>query len=437
TGAAKGTHELDDAAADSPLRKRLRTVGKLVVESAIEMAPTWARTAIWGQRVADALGQQGPSDHDHDPAPAGNEAKELLDASASRLGKIAVIGIHGWFPMRMLQMLAGEPTGKSEKFCLMMRDALKAHLLESHGIDVADDDITLFPLIGEGRIEDRVELLLSQITDLEAPEEPGAESEPAPKPASKPASKPTAKPAPAPQDKDSAAGPSGKQSKALAEELMPRRDQRAQALRAADTVFVVTHSQGTPVSAMMIERLLEMGLLDTARQRVAMLAMAGISHGPLPHLKDNVVVRYIESETARELFELMDPSSHQSQRYVAALSTILHKGVRLVCIGSWVDEAVPLYSAILQGVSHPNVYRAVYIDAPHYLDDFLTNLIIFAVRLRNMGIYDHDLLIHLSEVVAGSPWGHWGHSTVYGEPAVYKLALKWLLYSTTAASHAS
>ncbi|KAJ2752837.1 hypothetical protein IWQ56_006688, partial [Coemansia nantahalensis] len=99
--------------------------------------------------------------------------------------------------------------------------------------------------------------------------------------------------------------------------------------------------------------------------------------------------------------------------------------------------AVPLYSAILQGVSHPNVYRAVYIDAPHYLDDFLTNLIIFAVRLRNMGIYDHDLLIHLSEVVAGSLWGHWGHSTVYGEPAVYKLALKWLIYSTSAASQAA
>ncbi|PIA12942.1 hypothetical protein COEREDRAFT_83817 [Coemansia reversa NRRL 1564] len=177
-----------------------------------------------------------------------------------------------------------------------------------------------------------------------------------------------------------------------------------------------------------------MGLVDTVRQRVAMLAMAGISHGPLAYLKDNVVVKYIESGTARELFELMDPSSYQSQRYVAALSTILHSGVRLVCIGSWVDEVVPLYSAILQGVSHPNVYRAVYIDAPHYLDDFLTNLIVFALRLRNMGIYDHDLLIYLSEVVAGSLWGHWGHSTVYGEPAVYRLAIKWLLYSTLPAS---
>ncbi|KAJ2042002.1 hypothetical protein H4S04_007535 [Coemansia sp. S16] len=217
----------------------------------------------------------------------------------------------------------------------------------------------------------------------------------------------------------------------IAEVLMPERKRRAETLKVADTVFVVTHSQGTPVSAMLIERLIELELLEPRRQRIGMLAMAGISHGPLPYLKDNVVIKYIESEAARELFELMDPSSPQSQRYVGALSTILHKGVRLICIGSWVDEVVPLYSAIIQGVSHPNVYRAMYVDAHHYLDDFLTNLIVFALRLRNMGIYDHDLLTHLSEVVAGSLWGHSGHSTIYAEPAVYKLAIKWLLYSTS------
>ncbi|KAJ2891042.1 hypothetical protein IWW38_003802 [Coemansia aciculifera] len=224
---------------------------------------------------------------------------------------------------------------------------------------------------------------------------------------------------------------SARRSEMIAEVLMPERKRRAETLKAADTVFVVTHSQGTPVSAMLIERLMELDLVEPRRQRIGMLAMAGISHGPLPYLKDNVVIKYIESEAARELFELMDPSSPQSQRYVGALSTILHKGVRLICIGSWVDEVVPLYSAIIQGVSHPNVYRAMYVDAHHYLDDFLTNLIVFALRLRNMGIYDHDLLTHLSEVVAGSLWGHSGHSTIYAEPAVYKLSLKWLLYSTS------
>ncbi|KAJ1722540.1 hypothetical protein LPJ53_003037 [Coemansia erecta] len=386
-----------------------------------------------------------------------------MDEGAHRLGNIAVIGVHGWFPIRMLQMIAGEPTGKSEKFCLMMRDALKSYLYEQHGVEVDDSRITLFPLVGEGRIEDRVEMLLSQIVDADGPNEgsQGANADVVARSDSRATSDIVSSSSPAAataatatatkskakskgKDKadsvkesgaaDSSGNPAGKQSAMIAEALMPERSRRVEKLKEADTVFVVTHSQGTPVSAMLLERLMELDIIDTHRQRVGMLAMAGISHGPFPYLKDNVVIRYIESEAARELFELMDPSSYQSQRYVAALSTILHKGVRLICTGSWVDEVVPLYSAIIQGVSHPNVYRAVYIDAPHYHDDFLTSLIVFALRLRNMDIYDHDLLMHLSEVVAGSLWGHSGHSTVYGEPAVYKLSIKWLLYSTASTS---
>ncbi|KAJ2237221.1 hypothetical protein IWW45_001158 [Coemansia sp. RSA 485] len=446
-----------------PLHKRLRTVGRTMMEMVVDMAPDWAQKVVRGQSRADRLGQRQSIDgaHGEDQATS-QQIREMMDRTAGRLGRIAVIGIHGWFPIRMLQMIAGEPTGKSEKFCLMMRDALKSYLSEQHGVEIEDSDISLFPLVGEGRIEDRIELLLSQIVDSGEQQEPSLSAAVAATPArsqsraepcsvsalvaDRPSSyastatgkqkgkSPQASAAKEPGAAEGSGNPAGKQSAMISEALMPERSRRAQVLQEADTVFVVTHSQGTPVSAMLLERLLELGIIDTSRQRVGMLAMAGISHGPFPYLKDNLVIRYIESEAARELFELMDPSSYQSQRYVAALSTILHKGVRLICAGSWVDEVVPLYSAILQGVSHPNVYRAVYIDAPHYADDFLTNLIAFALRLRNMDIYDHDLLIHLSEVVAGSLWGHSGHSTVYGEPAVYKLSVKWLLYSTSSTS---
>ncbi|KAJ2257297.1 hypothetical protein GGH98_000955 [Coemansia sp. RSA 454] len=409
-----------DVDGDAPLRKRLRAIGQTVMDSAIDMAPGWARSMLQWQRVADTQGQQRNTEGSDGPEPTAEQLKDLMDDSARRLGKIAVIGVHGWFPRRMLQMLAGEPTGKSEKFCLMMRDALKAYLLESHGVSVADDDVSLFPLIGEGQIQDRVELLLAQIIGgNEGPANSASESAPN---AADPALKPS----------EPASG-AERQAELAAEALMPPRHQRAAVLRSADTVFVVTHSQGTPVSAMLVERLLEAGILDATRQRVGLLAMAGIGHGPLAHLRDNVVIKYIESNTARELFELMDPSSFQSQRFVAALSTILHAGVRVVCVGSWVDEVVPLHSAIVQGVSHPHVFRAVYVDAAHYADDFLTGLIVFALRLRNAGMYDHGLLVHLSGVVAGSLWGHWGHSTVYAEPAVYKLAVKWLLLSTATA----
>ncbi|KAJ2489727.1 hypothetical protein IWW37_003784 [Coemansia sp. RSA 2050] len=441
-----GGAKIDDDAPALSRHGQLHELGKALLNGAIAIAPDWARSVVQGRHSADTLGQidGGASCSESHGYSSSQGIKSAMDASAHKLGKITVIGVHGWFPTRMLQMISGEPTGKSEKFCVMMRDAIKEYLQDTHGIRVDNSDISLFPLVGEGRIEDRVELLLSQITDAD---EPAASQPPASaldrsssSGGNRPASSlgvasPVAERKPKhPQAKvngSDAANSSARRSEMIAEVLMPERKRRAETLNAADTIFVVTHSQGTPVSAMLIERLIELELLEPRRQRIAMLAMAGISHGPLPYLKDNVVIKYIESEAARELFELMDPSSPQSQRYVGALSTILHKGVRLICIGSWVDEVVPLYSAIIQGVSHPNVYRAMYVDSRHYLDDFLTNLIVFALRLRNMGIYDHDLLTHLSEVVAGSLWGHSGHSTIYAEPAVFKLALKWLLYSTS------
>lgn len=63
--------------------------------------------------------------------------------------------------------------------------------------------------------------------------------------------------------------------------------------------------------------------------------------------------------------------------------------------------------------------RAIYIDGPLYQEkDFLTNLIVFAIKLRNAGILDHGLIIQLSEVVAGSMYGE-GHSALYTEVEVY------------------
>ncbi|KAJ1676882.1 hypothetical protein EV182_007322 [Spiromyces aspiralis] len=175
-----------------------------------------------------------------------------------------------------------------------------------------------------------------------------------------------------------------------------------------------------------------MQIIDPRKQRVGMLGMAGIHHGPLASLQNSVVVKYIEADAARELFEFMDPASEVSQTYLASLGSIMQRGVRVICVGSWIDEVVPLYSAVFHGISHPNLYRAVYIDGPHYRDDFLTNLIIFALRLRNGGVDDKGLLVHLSNVIVGTLWGSTsgGHSTIYEEKAVYKLALRWLFYST-------
>jgi hypothetical protein len=157
---------------------------------------------------------------------------------------------------------------------------------------------------------------------------------------------------------------------------------------------------------------------DPRMQRIGILAMAGISHGPFPFLKGNLIVRWFEADAAQELFEFMDSESHISKRYREALRTVLTSGVRFTVVASLEDQVVPLYSAIMTSIHHPSIVRAVYIDGASYQDDFLTNLISFSLRLRNSGVDDHGVLVHLSEVVAGSIYGE-GHSTIYAEREVY------------------
>jgi hypothetical protein len=72
--------------------------------------------------------------------------------------------------------------------------------------------------------------------------------------------------------------------------------------------------------------------------------------------------------------------------------------------------------------------RAIYIDGPMYQsNDFLTNLIVFAIKLRNAGILDHGLMVQLSEVVAGSMYGE-GHSALYTEIDVYTYVKNFYMY---------
>lgn len=124
----------------------------------------------------------------------------------------------------------------------------------------------------------------------------------------------------------------------------------------------------------------------------------------------------------------MDSNSEISIQYREAMAYILQNKVKTVLVGSMQDQVVPLYSAIMSGISHPNILRAVYIDGHIYTeDDFLIRLITFALRLLNVGLSDHGFLIHISEVLAGNIYA-WegGHSTVYEELDVFMLSLQYL-----------
>lgn len=287
--------------------------------------------------------------------------------------KVAIIGIHGWFPGTILRRVVGEPIGTSAKFSVMMSNAVTSYLKDNFDHTILERNIGQIPLEGEGKVQDRVNLLYEQLLD-------------------------------------------------------PTRGW-VKVLKDADLVLISTHSQGVPVSSLLLGKLMDDGLVDPAQQIIGILGMAGISHGPYPSLKSSVIVKYVESDPARELFDFGDPKSDVSQAYHAVLTKLLQKGVKFVAVGSWYDQVVPLYSATLQGVNHPNIFRALYVDAADYQPDFLSHLVVLSLKLRNYGLSDYGLVVHLSEALQGNIYGFGtqGHQAIYEEAKTYTLAMAWIL----------
>lgn len=90
-----------------------------------------------------------------------------------------------------------------------------------------------------------------------------------------------------------------------------------------------------------------------------------------------------------------------------------------------------LQSSTFGTVSHPHIYRAVFVDGRVHAPDFLTHLVGFALKLRNLGISDHGLIRELSTPLAGSLYGGEGHSRIYDDEAVYYLAVVHALDTTS------
>nr|POF18634.1 uncharacterized protein CFP56_62142 [Quercus suber] len=195
-------------------------------------------------------------------------------------------------------------------------------------------------------------------------------------------------------------------------------------LRQADFVFVACHSQGVPVATMLVAKLIQLGCLSP-QVRIGICAMAGINLGPFQEYRSRLF-----GGTALELFEFADPNSKVSKSHAESLDICLRHGVRMTFIGSLDDQLVSLESSLFAPLSHPYVCRAVFIDGRLHAPNFLSHLVVFALKLRNLGINDHGLIRELSGPLAGSLVGGDGHSRVYDDPAVYNLALAFALEST-------
>ncbi|KAJ4376116.1 hypothetical protein N0V83_001397 [Neocucurbitaria cava] len=195
-------------------------------------------------------------------------------------------------------------------------------------------------------------------------------------------------------------------------------------IKAADFILVACHSQGVPVAMMLVAKLIQFGCVNTTR--IGVCAMAGVNMGPFIEYK----TKYF-GPTAAELFEFSNPKSLVSQMYLAALDEVLRFGVRVLYVGSIDDQLVSLESSTFSTLSHPYIYRAVFVDGRIHAPDFLTHLVGFTLKLRNLGLPDHGLIRELSPALAGSLYGGEGHSRVYEDPAVYSLAVQHALETTS------
>lgn len=192
-------------------------------------------------------------------------------------------------------------------------------------------------------------------------------------------------------------------------------------IRRSDFVMIACHSQGVPVAIMLVAKLLQFGCISAAR--VGICAMAGVNMGPFQDYKS----RWI-SGSAGELFEFSDPNSKVSRDYAAALDEVLKSGaIKLTFVGSIDDQLVSMESSIFAPLSHPHIYRAVFIDSRIHAPNFLSHLVGFALKLRNVGVPDHGLIKELSSPLAGSLYGGEGHSRIYEDEAVYDIAISFAL----------
>lgn len=195
-------------------------------------------------------------------------------------------------------------------------------------------------------------------------------------------------------------------------------------LRSADFILIACHSQGVPVSVQLIAKLLQLGCLSP-NVRIGVCAMAGINLGPFTEYKSRFL-----AGSASELFDFGDSNSKVSIAYADALDICLRHGVRITFVGSLDDQLVSLESALHAPVTHPYVSRTIFIDGRVHTSNFLIHLVVFAAKLRNLGVSDHGLLRELSSPLAGSIVGGEGHSRVYDDPAVYMQAIEFALEST-------
>jgi hypothetical protein len=210
-----------------------------------------------------------------------------ITSKPPRIKKAVAIGIHGFFPSPLFQKVLGQPTGTSIRFANNAASAIKSWT-EERGYEC---EIEKIALEGEGFIQDRVDTLWKLLLNW------------------------------------------------------------IEKIRDADLILVACHSQGVPVSTVLVAKLIAFGCVSSTR--IGLCAMAGVNLGPFAEYKTRMF-----GGSALELFEFANPNSKVSQMYENALEEVLKFGVRVVYIGSIDDQLVSLeVSSSLRSQNYQDIVK--------------------------------------------------------------------------------
>ncbi|KAG9304096.1 hypothetical protein G9A89_006006 [Geosiphon pyriformis] len=206
----------------------------------------------------------------------------------------------------------------------------------------------------------------------------------------------------------------------------------SQKMKNAKTVFIVGHSQGVPTSVLLLSRLLDEKLIDPSRQRVCVLLLAGISHGPAQ--KYNLlrgIAGLVRDPASVELFDFQNSKKLISRHYILATQKALKLGIKFLYFASGNDEVVPLHSALNSAIDHPSIMRGLFVSPTIYQEKrFPVELVQLLIQLRNHSLTDYGLLAHLSDSLMGYLKDE-GHSHITTEDEVYTSAIRHLYETKT------
>ncbi|KAG5358090.1 hypothetical protein CJU89_4588 [Yarrowia sp. B02] len=281
--------------------------------------------------------------------------------------KAVVIGVHGFFPAKVVRTFIGEPTGTSVRFANMGAEAVE-RWAKAHDMDI---EIERIALEGEGKVLQRVDNLYNILMNW------------------------------------------------------------IDHVRAADVIFFCAHSQGVPVAVHILARLIENGLVDHKKIGMLAMAgiSLGPFYGLDSKFVMRMYSTSVGTESLAELFEFQDTNSLMARKYLQSLRTVLAHNCKISFVGSMNDQLVPLYSSTCMHVAHPCIYRAVYVDGKDVAPEFISDLVSLALLLRNIGSTDHNVIKEVSGAVAGAMTGG-GHSKIYNEASVYDLGFQYLMETT-------